>query len=286
MAILYGMLSICLNLCSGRTGLLSLSQAAFYGIGAYTTAILSTRFQIHLVFALFAGVIFAAILAIPIGLVAMRCRGELFMLCTLSANAVLWGVTNSWTNVTRGALGISGIPGLFFFNSMLSVKIMSLCMFGFTLCVMYMACARIMTSPIGRAMWGLDSDPVFLSSVGKNTRKIKLTLFILASALSAIPGALYACYASYIDPTSFTIMDSIFCLAIIIIGGLGNLRGGLIATIALISLPELLRFLAFPTTSAAQLRQIFYGLALIICMLWRPQGLIGECGFGSEAKPQ
>ncbi|MCF7817266.1 MAG: branched-chain amino acid ABC transporter permease [Kiritimatiellales bacterium] len=283
---LYAMLAACLNLCSGRTRLLALSTAAFYGIGAYVAAIASTRIGASFLISLPLAVATSAAIALLVGLVVMRCSGEFFLLCTLSINAVLWVVANSWMSVTRGALGISKIPGFFDLSNVVAIRVTSLIVVGVGLIVLQLVCTRALSSPFGRLLWGLEDAPIFLAAMGKDAKRLRLTVFVLSAALSAIPGVFFAHHIGFVDPSSFTVMESVLCLAIVILGGLGNLRGGLIAAVAVVVLPEALRFLVLPDASAAQVRQIIYGLALVACMLWRPQGLIGEYAFGREAKPK
>ena len=109
--------------------------------------------------------------------------------------------------------------------------------------------------------------------------RFKSTVFVVGGAMAAVGGCLYAYYITFIDPTSFTVMESIFIISIVIVGGAGSLRGAALGAVVLVVLPEALRFVGLPNAVAANLRQIFYGLLLILFMMFRPQGLIGEFGF-------
>jgi len=117
-------------------------------------------------------------------------------------------------------------------------------------------------------------------SLGKDVVKFKLTAFVISSAIASVGGSLYAYYITYIDPTSFTITESIFILSIVIIGGAGNLKGSIAGAALLVFIPEMLRFVGMPSSIAANMRQIFYGLLLVLFMMYRPQGLLGEYSFG------
>jgi branched-chain amino acid transport system permease protein len=110
--------------------------------------------------------------------------------------------------------------------------------------------------------------------------KFKLIAFVISAAVASIGGSIYAYYITFIDPTSFTIMESIFILSIVIIGGAGNLKGSIAGAAFLIFVPEMLRFIGMPSSIAANIRQIFYGLLLVLFMMFRPQGLLGEYSFG------
>jgi branched-chain amino acid transport system permease protein len=114
-----------------------------------------------------------------------------------------------------------------------------------------------------------------MKALGKNVNKLKIYTFAISSAFIAVSGFLYATYVSYIDPTSFNLDESIFILSALIVGGLGNIRGPVIGALFVIILPEVLRFIGLPDSVAANLRQIIYGLALILLMRYRPQGIAG-----------
>jgi len=111
-----------------------------------------------------------------------------------------------------------------------------------------------------------------------------MAAFALSAAFAALAGCLYAYYVSYVSPGSFTVMDSVLILAMVIIGGSGSPWGPLIGAALLVSLPEVLRFVGLPSSVAANLRQVFYGAAIVVCMMWRSQGLVGRFTFNTETK--
>jgi branched-chain amino acid transport system permease protein len=134
-------------------------------------------------------------------------------------------------------------------------------------------------SPFGRSLKAIREDEIVAAALGKNIVRFKITAFAVSAGFAAISGVLFAGYMRYIDPTSFTLNESIFILSIIIIGGTGNLSGPVVGTILMILLPEILRFLKIPDSVAANLRQIIYGLLIIIIMRYLPQGISGEYKF-------
>jgi len=136
--------------------------------------------------------------------------------------------------------------------------------------------ALFMWSPFGRALQAMRDDELAARSLGIPVDWLKLQAFALASALVGVAGGLYACYVSYIDPTSFSLNESILMLSMVIIGGTGNVRGPLVGAAVLILLPEALRFMSLPDAIAANVRLLAYGLLLIIMMHLRPQGLAGK----------
>lgn len=148
--------------------------------------------------------------------------------------------------------------------------------------IVYFICNRIVKSPFGRILKAIREDEVFAKSIGKNVSAYKVKIFMISSGLAAIAGVMYASYITYIDPTSFTVMESIFIISIVIIGGAGNLKGSIVGAVVLVMLPELLRFIGLPNSVAANIRQMLYGGLLVAFMLWRPQGFIGEYSFNRE----
>jgi len=136
--------------------------------------------------------------------------------------------------------------------------------------------ARLYSSPFGRVLKSIREDEMSAQSLGKNTTHFKILAFVIGSGLAAIAGTIFATYVSYIDPTSFTLEESIFIVTVLIIGGTGNLKGPLIGVIVMLVIPEILRFLRIPDTIAPNIRQMIYGALLIIIVRFRPQGLLGE----------
>ena len=134
----------------------------------------------------------------------------------------------------------------------------------------------IKSSPFGRVLKAMRSDELSVRALGRNTTLLKVQTFFISAAFSGLAGLIYASYVSYIDPTSFTLDESIFIITALFIGGIGNVKGPVLGAVFVVILPELLRFVGLPDAVAANLRQIIYGLALVAVMFVRPQGLLGE----------
>ena len=150
----------------------------------------------------------------------------------------------------------------------------------FLLCIITLWIShKIVTSPFGRVLKAIREDEVFAQAMGKNVASYKVLIFVIGAGMASVAGVMYAYYISFIDPTSFTIMESIFIISIVIIGGAGNIWGSVLGAAVLVILPEALRFLGMPSSIAANMRQIIYGALLVIFMLFRPQGFIGEYSF-------
>lgn len=197
---------------------------------------------------------------------------------------IIFSVLNNWVSFTGGPMGLPGIPQPKIFGFTVSSHVEFLVLVGILAALTTWICRRIINSPFGRVLQAIREDEIFTAAFGKNIAAFKMKVFIISSGLAAIAGVLYATYISYIDPTSFTIMESIFIISIVIIGGAGSLWGPIIGSIVLVSLPEILRFIGLPNAAAANLRQIIYGALLVICMLWRPQGLMGKYSFEKESE--
>ncbi len=272
---IYGILGLSLNLVIGEAGLLNVTQAAFYGMGAYGAALLITNYDINFFLALLGGIIISAFGSLLIGLVLSRFRGDFYALGSFGFNVIVWSIMLNWQDVTHGPLGIPGIarPALFGFT--FSENLTFLILAAVFLALVYGISTFITKSSFGRVLKALREDEEAISVFGYATSYYKLVTFVISASLAAIAGALFASYITFIDPSSFSLNESIFLLSIVILGGLGSSRGAVMGALFLIVLPEALRFVGFPPDVAAQMRQMVYGLILILLMLYRPQGLMG-----------
>ncbi len=273
---IYAILALSLNLIVGYTGLLSLAHAGFYGIGAYTTAILTTEYNFNFFLSVLLGICFCIILSALIGLVLSKFKGDYYALGALGFNVITFAVMLNWQSLTRGPLGIPGIPrpsllGFNFANNF-HFLLLTTCY----LLLVFVACKFISLSSFGRVLKAIREDDQAISVFGYNTHYYKLLIFIIGAALASIAGSLFASYITFIDPTTFSANESVFILSIIILGGLASLKGSIIGALFLILLPEILRFIGLPNEIAAQARFGIYGILLIILMLYKPQGLVGE----------
>lgn len=273
---IYGILGLSLNLVVGFTGLLSVTHAAFYGIGAYATAILLTTTGMNFFLATFLGALICGVLSLLIGLVLSKFKDDYYALGSFDFNIIVFSIFLNWQSLTRGPLGIPGIARPSIFGYSLSDNLPFLILTAVTLGLVYLICRAITNSSFGRVLKAIREDEQAIQTFGYNTIYFKLTIFVIGAVLASLAGSLFASYITFIDPSTFTLNESIFILAIIILGGLANNRGAVLGAVVLILLPEVLRFVGFPSDIAAQMRQVIYGLILILLMLYRPQGLVGE----------
>ena len=276
---IYVILSLSLNLVVGMGGMMSLCHAAFYGIGAYIGTLAMVNWGWSFFPAMILAVSGTALLSLVISIPSLRLKGDYFVLGSLGFQSIVFVILYNWIDLTRGPYGISGIPspGIFGFE----IRGLPI-WFAFSTVIMLVCTvliAVIMASPFGRTLKAIRDDEIAAGSLGKNVPWFKIRTFVLAAGFAAVAGMLFSGYMRYIDPTSFTIMESVFILSIIIIGGAGNLQGPIIGAVVLVVLPELLRFLGMPDAIAANMRQVIYGLAIILLIRWRPQGLLGNYKF-------
>jgi len=274
---IYVIITVSTNLLVGMTNLLSLGQAAFYGIGAYIAVfslmVLGLPLIPTIVMVMAGTALFSLIIAYP----SLRLKGDYFVFASLGFQLIVFTILYNWVSVTRGPYGIPGIPapklfGFIQISGIIPFLLLSLIIAVAVIVVFY----KLIYSPFGRVLKGVRDDEIAVLSLGRNVTTFKIWAFVISSAFIGIAGALYATYVSYIDPTSFNLDEAIFILAAVLIGGTGNIRGPVVGAIFVIVLPEILRFVGFPDSVAANLRQIVYGMALIVFMYYRPQGIAGE----------
>lgn len=276
MICIYAILSLSLNILIGYSGLLSLAHAAFYGIGAYAATLFMMKLGFNFFPALGCGIVVAGISALLIAYPSLRLKGDYFVLASLGFQLIVFSILYNWIGLTRGPYGIPGIPR----PSILGFKFDSLPLYlilsAVILSLVFLLIRLLCESPFGRALKALREDELAAGSIGKDVPNLKIWAFAIAGGLAAVSGVLYATYVTYIDPTSFTLDESIFIIAIVLIGGSGNLKGPMVGAVFMIMLPEVLRFLGLPSTIAPNVRQMIYGALLVFLMRYRTQGLAGE----------
>jgi branched-chain amino acid transport system permease protein len=276
---IYIIFTISLNLIVGYTGLPSLGHAAFSCVSAYTSALLALRLGLSPWIGLIAGAIVAAVLGVIIGFPSVRLKGDYLALATFGLGVIVYSIAKNWVSLTRGPMGLPGIPGFSVFGYQFSEIWSFLILVIIFVIITIFICRRIVGSPFGRVLTSIREDEIAASALGKNTIKYKLLVFVIGAFFAGIGGSLYAHYITFIDPSSFTVMESITILLMVIFGGMGSIPGSIVGASVLVIFPELLRFLGMPSSIAAPMRQMIYGLLLIVLMIKRPQGLMGRYKF-------
>lgn len=272
---IYLILSLALQLALGYGGLINLGHIAFFGIGAYTSALLALNGTPFILAFLLAGIvstIFGFILSIPTN----KLKGDYLALATLAFTFVVYAVTLNWTNLTRGPLGLPGIPKPTLFGINFSNNLSFLILTAIIALITFFIIKKLTESPFGKSLEATRDNELANRVLGKNTFKLKSYALAISAFFAGISGSLYAHYITYIDPSSFTILQLIPVLLIVVIGGLASLKGTIIATIIIILLPEPLRFIGFPSSIVGPMRQIIYALILLLILLYRPKGFFGK----------
>lgn len=272
---IYLILAVSLNLALGYSGLLNLGHVALFGIGAYTSALLTISGAPFLLAFVAAG-IFASFFGFFLVFATRKLKGDYFALASLGFAFIINSLLLNLVEVTRGPLGIAGIPKPNFFGVALQSNF-SFLIFVILICVLSLIFLnRVVKSGFGKLLEAMRDDETQLKVLGKNTRKLKYKTMAVSGFFAGISGSLFAHYISFIEPSSFYINELILVLTIVIVGGIASFRGTVAATFAITILSELLRFIPLPSSVVGPGRQIIYALILIIILMYRPRGIFGR----------
>ena len=283
---IYAILSISLNLVMGATGMFNIGLAAFYGVGAYTSAILA-KLGVPWFFDMLAGVCLAGLLAFVVGIPTLHLVGDYLAVVTMGIGEIMRAVFTNWMSLTRGPNGIPGIPHASLFHiDFAGIKFNGITfdtepkffVLGIVcLAITYVIAERLLRSPFGRVLKGIREDETGAQALGKDTYRFKMTILIIGSGMGGLAGSLFAHYITYIDPSSFVMWLTFFIFLIIMLGGRGNIFGGIVATAVFVTLREGLRFVTLPEwLDPSALQQLIFGLLLIVTTIFLPSGLIPE----------
>lgn len=280
MVAIYAILALSLNLLIGYSGIFSLAHAAIYGIGAYASALaalnLGVGFWGGIAIAAGVGAFASALVAIP----SLRVSGDYYVVASFGLQVVVLAVFMNWTDLTNGHAGLPGIPRPNILGWVIDQPFEYVFLAtGFALAA-WAICWRLTNSAFGRVLQAIRDDEIAAQAMGKNVVLVKIVIACISSALGAMAGSLYAHYITYINPSSFALHESIFIATLVILGGSERLAGPIVGAFVLLAIPELLKFLAIPDTIAAPMRQIIYGVLLIVFMLVRPEGILGRARHG------
>ncbi|WDP86955.1 MAG: branched-chain amino acid ABC transporter permease [Desulfobacter sp.] len=260
------LLALGLNMLMGYAGQVSLGHAAFYGIGAYTTAILSGSFGFSPWIALVCAVACAVFIALVVGLPTLRLSGYYLGMGTLGFGMIVNILFREWSSVTGGASGFVGIPVLQAGPvSFMSGKNYFFLVWGVVLLAI-LVCKRILSSRMGRGLRAIHDGENAALAVGVNTHYLKLQIFMFSAALGAVAGFLYAHFVLFISPESFGFMVSVKMVTMVVIGGMTSVWGAVLGAALLTLLPEVLH-------GFAEYEMIIFGLILMTVMIFMPQGL-------------
>ena len=287
---IWAMLAVSLNLVVGFTGLLSVGHIGFFGIGAYSMAVLSsdpayeqlrtealTTFAWPFFAALPVSVLLAGVVAVAVGVVFNRFRDDIYVLVSFGFAIIAFNVFLNARGLTRGAFGIHEIArpqiGGWTLNGELEFMLFVLAILAIVMVIAWF----IVTSSFGRVLTAIREDEEAIEVFGYRATHYKLAVWVMSAMIAGLAGALFASWTSFIDPFSFILLESILLVSIVILGGLATIWGSLLGAMAFVLLEEGMRFLPFmPTEFIGQARQVVLGILLVLLMLFRPQGLVGK----------
>ena len=269
-AFMYVMLGLGLNVVVGLAGLLDLGYVAFFAVGAYGYALLNLHFGLGFWAVLPVAGVMAALMGLLLGFPVLRLRGDYLAIVTLGFGEIIRLVLENWTDFSKGPSGISGIPRPGFFGIDLTIESHFKYMYYIVLSLVVLTIfvvGRLKDSRLGRAWIALREDEIACESMGINRTQTKLTAFALGAMWAGLAGVIFAAKTTFINPASFTFMESAIILSIVVLGGMGSSLGVIMGAFLLILLPEYLR--AF-----SEYRMLLFGGIMVLIMVFRPQGLI------------
>ncbi len=271
-ALMYVMLGLGLNIVVGLAGLLDLGYVAFYAVGAYSYALLNYHFHLGFWTLLPVSAMLAATFGVLLGFPVLRLRGDYLAIVTLGFGEIIRLILENYNEFSFGPSGIANIPRPGFFGIKFSLEgaitYVYFLMIGMTLFTIFVV-NRLQNSRIGRAWIALREDEIACQAMGIDKTKTKLTAFALGATWAGMAGAIFAAKTTFVNPASFTFLESAMILSIVVLGGMGSILGVILGAMLLILLPEYLR--AF-----SDYRMLLFGAIMVVMMVFRPQGLVSN----------
>jgi len=269
MAGIFGVLALSLNLLLGYTGQLSLGHAAFFGIGAYTSALLTLKLEWSFWPALAAAIALAGAAGWFIGRLSLKLRGAYFVLVTISFAGVISLVSVNWIELTNGPLGLPGVPAPELLGWSLRTKTAYYYLVLAALALSYLVCARLVRSRIGRAFVALRENEPLAESIGVDVTHYLVLAAVVSAAMAGLGGSLYAHYTRFVSPEVFLFSYTVTMVIMVVAGGKGTLAGPLVGAVLFTALPEALR-----AATSWQWQMLAYGVLLVLLVVFMPRGIV------------
>lgn len=270
---IYVILAASLDLVLGTTGILQLGHAGFYGLGAYTGAIISTRLFPDQWLGFWIGLPIVVLVCMAAGFIVgaptLRLKGHYFGLATLGFGEIIYGILLNWESVTGGSFGIKSIPSPQIGSFDLGQREFSFYLIWFSVASAMWMVYLLRKSRFGRFWRAVREDEIVASTMGISVYNQKIAALMISAGIAGVAGSLFAHYVSYISPMNFTLDESILILSMVIVGGRDRLPGVVLGSFLLVLLPEILR-------PVAEYRLLIYGLILAVMIIYRPEGIIGK----------
>lgn len=270
--LLYSIVSMSSMIIMGYGGMMNLGQAAFYGVGAYTTALLSIHFNLPFILCFIISGIVAALFGLLISVPCLRVSADFLGLITLAFLQLYVSVAQNWVSLTRGPMGLANIPSAELFGFTFHTHSRFFYLVLVIMILTYIILKRLMASPVGRAIQSVRDDEIGARSVGINVNYYKILIFTIGALFAGIAGSLYVSFVGYIGSSTFTLETSFLLLEMNIVGGLGSLEGAIFGAVFFVIMPEVIRPLAAYRVGVG-------GLLMLLVVLIRPQGVFGSRAF-------
>lgn len=268
LAVVYGLNVLGMHVIFGLSGILSLAQAAFWGIGAYTAAILAVDHGAPFVLGFVAGIAVAAVAGIALGVPTLRLKTHYLVLATIAFAEVMRQVLTNWTSVTRGPQGLPGIPPAEVFGMTMATRVQNYYLGLAVLTLVVLGLMALRWSRLGRAMEAVRDDALAAEAMGINVTHVRILAFSLSAAIGGMAGGLYAHMRQFVSPDSFDLHAAVFFLLILLIGGRRSITGCIIGAFLVTYLPEWLRPLQ-------NWDMTIYGVGLLLILIFASEGIAG-----------
>ena len=275
---IFTLISIGLSMLMGYAGQISMAQAAFFGIGAYTSGILTTRFGLNPWLVMPAGMLLAAVVAWLLGIPALRLKGHYLAMATLGFGVIVHIVLSEEVNWTGGPSGMADIPSLTIAGARLTSEIAYYYLVWAAVFLVLLFCFLVLHSRVGRALRAIHEEQTAAEAMGVPTARLKVQVFVLSAVLAALAGSFYTHYITFLNPGSFNLMWSIRFMLMVMVGGMQSLWGALLGTV-------LMTFVGNEWLQVfADFEILAYGAILLVVALFLPRGLVSliSQGFGSR----
>lgn len=269
----YCILALSTNFLMGYAGIFTMAQGAVFGVGAYSVALLM-KMGFSFWPSLLVAVLAASICNILITLPSLRAGGLYFIVASFGFQVIMSDLFLNLGNITGGNAGIPGIPKPVIFGLTIDTPLKQAIFVGIFLLVFFYLAHRLFRSPFGELVEAMRQEETAVEALGKSILNLKVVNAILGGVYAGIAGGLYAPLISYIDPSSFDVHTSFYTVVLVVIGGAATLLGSIVGPVVLVILPQLISFLPVDPTIAGPMKQMIYGVLLILFMLFRPEGLI------------
>lgn len=273
---IYCLLSMGNMIISGHTGMLNMGHAAFWGVGAYIAAVLQLRFDVPFLLCFVLAGLGTGLCGFLVSIPCLKLDTDFLSLITTAFSYIFLAVARSWMDVTRGPMGLTGIPQIKIFGYTFKSATSNYFLMLVVAVICYILLSHLVNSKVGRAMQATRDDEIGARSVGVKTNFYKILAFVIGTSVAGLAGALYASYIGYISPNNFVYDTSLTIMQMCIIGGLGSMPGAIVGAAFFIIMPEIIRPLAVYRVGVG-------GIIMIAFMLFRPQGILGSRAFACES---